>query len=105
MKIELKITLELNILPLEVAPVEPVATPEGETRTQSTLEEFTRPVDGRTVRPQGWSPTYSQGRAVHTCSNCGAGHRRISPVTGLCKEENCVLGFPQFDFERPVGWV
>ena len=101
MKIIIKIEIELNILPLEVAPVEPVATPVGETLTQSTLEAFIPATDGRKDRPHGWSPTYSQGRAIHTCSNCGAGHRRVDPALGVCKEKNCVLGVPS----GPVGWV
>lgn len=101
MKITLTITIELNTLPLEVAPVEEQVAPVEVERTQTTLEAFVAPVDGRIARPHGWSPTYAQGRAVHCCKNCGAPHRRISQVTGFCKDENCHRGFPV----GPAGWV
>lgn len=33
---------------------------------------------------------YADGRKVHTCSNCGAPHRRLNPKTGQCGEgDNC----------------
>ena len=87
MKITITIVIENENLPLEVAPVQPDASPLSEERTQTTLEAF---VPTRTGTSRIGAPTYAQGRATHHCSACGAPNRRKDPVTGLCKEDACV---------------
>lgn len=75
--------IELNpsIEPVEEPPTVTVERDDNQT-TLTAYEPFQRRSSGQLGMKKA---DYGTGRKVHSCSVCGAPHRRMSPKTGRCK--------------------
>ena len=65
-----------------------VPTPQSARETPAEPPEAIAPANPPLTVMNGRQPhlCYADGRKVHTCSNCGAPHRRLNPKTGQCGE-------------------
>jgi len=58
---------------------------------QKSLDDFNNWAQGMSTRHERNhdKPTYQEGRKIHTCTKCGAPHRRLDHSKGHCLEASC----------------